>query len=64
MGILIWIVSFAIYIALIATTVVVAGRNNRSQLGFGVFALFLPVIALIVVLIMGPSQTAAPPSYS
>ncbi len=51
-----YIISVIIYLALIFVTINIAGKKNRSQLGFGIFAVFLPLIALIVVLIIGPSK--------
>ncbi len=53
------ILSLIVYIALIFATISVAGNKNRSQLGFGLFAAFFPVIALIVVLIISPGQPGA-----
>jgi hypothetical protein len=40
----------------------VAGNKNRSQLGFGIFAIFLPLIALIVALVIDPGQPGAVPA--
>ncbi len=57
--IFLYIISVIIYIALIFVTMSIAGNKNRSQLGFGLFAVFLPLIALIVVLIISPGQPAA-----
>ena len=51
-----YIISVIIYLALIFVTINIAGKKNRSQLGFGIFAVFLPLIALIVVLIIGPGK--------
>ncbi len=51
-----YIISVIIYIALIFVTMSIAGNKNRSQLGFGLFAVFLPLIALIVVLIISPGK--------
>ena len=58
--IFLYIISIIVYIALIFVTMSIAGSKNRSQLGFGLFAVFLPLIALIVVLIISPGQPAAP----
>jgi FtsH-binding integral membrane protein len=54
-----YIISVIVYIALIFVTMSIAGNKNRSQLGFGLFAVFLPIIALIVVLIISPGQPEA-----
>ena len=51
-----YIISVIIYLALIFVTINIAGKKNRSQLGFGIFAVFLPLIALIVVLIISPGK--------
>jgi len=57
--IFLYIISVIVYIALIFVTMSIAGNKNRSQLGFGLFAVFLPLIALIVVLIISPGQPEA-----
>jgi FtsH-binding integral membrane protein len=57
--IFLYIISVIVYIALIFVTMSIAGNKNRSQLGFGLFAVFLPIIALIVVLIISPGQPEA-----
>jgi FtsH-binding integral membrane protein len=57
--IFLYIISVIVYIALIFVTMSIAGNKNRSQLGFGLFAVFLPLIALIVVLIISPGQPTA-----
>ena len=54
--IFLYIISVIVYLALIFVTVNIAGNKNRSQLGFGIFAVFFPIIALIVVLIIGPGK--------
>jgi len=51
-----------IYIMLIVVTMKIAGSKGRSTLGFGLFAVFFPLIALIVALIIGPPNNAAPPA--
>ena len=60
--VLLWILSVIVYIALIVITMNVARSKGRSALGFGIFAVFLPLIALIVALIIGPPNNAAPPA--
>ena len=62
--IFLYIISIIVYIALIFVTMSIAGSKNRSQLGFGLLAVFLPIIALIVVLIIGPGQAAPPAAGS
>jgi FtsH-binding integral membrane protein len=57
--IFLYIISVIVYIALIFVTMSIAGNKNRSQLGFGLFAVFLPLIALIVVLIISPGRPGA-----
>jgi len=37
----------------------IAARKNRSVLGFGLLAVFLPLIALIIVLIINPGKPGA-----
>ena len=54
---MIWkIICIAIWIIIIAFVVRRAAALGRSQLGWGIFALILPVIALIVILFMGPKK--------
>ncbi len=60
MGVLIWVLMVVIYIMLIVATMKIAGSKGRSTLGFGLFAVFFPLIALIVALIIGPPNNAAP----
>lgn len=62
MEFVIYILAFIVYIALIFITMSVAGGKGRSQLGFGLFAVFFPLIALIVALIIGPPNPAPPTS--
>ena len=62
--IFLYIISIIVYIALIFVTMSIAGSKYRSQLGFGLLAVFLPIIALIVVLIIGPGQAAPPAAGS
>ena len=62
--IFLYIISIIVYIALIFITMSIAGSKNRSQLGFGLLAVFLPIIALIVVLIIGPGQATPPAAGS
>ena len=57
--IILYIISVIVYIALIFVTMSIAGNKNRSQLGFGIFAVFLPLIALIVALIISPGRPGA-----
>jgi hypothetical protein len=53
-AVLLYIIAVIIYLALIFITMSIARGKNRSPLGFGLFAVFLPLIALIVVLIISP----------
>ena len=55
--IFLYIISVIVYNALIFVTMSIAGNKNRSQLGFGLFAVFFPIIALIVVLIISPGKS-------
>ncbi len=57
--IFLYIISIIVYIALIFITMSIAGQKNRSVFGFGIFAVFLPLIALIVVLIINPGKPGA-----
>lgn len=57
--IFLYIISVIVYIALIFVTMSIAGSKNRSQLGFGIFAVFLPIIALIVALVINPGKPGA-----
>ena len=54
MAVLLYIIAVIVYLALIFITMSIARGKNRSPLGFGLFAVFLPLIALIVVLIISP----------
>lgn len=54
--IILYIISIIVYIALIFVTMNIAGSKGRSVLGFGLFAVFFPLIALIVVLIIRPGE--------
>lgn len=54
MAVLLYIIAIIVYLALIFITMSIARGKNRSPLGFGLFAVFLPLIALIVVLIISP----------
>ena len=54
MAVLLYIIAVIVYLALIFITMSIARSKNRSPLGFGLFAVFLPLIALIVVLIISP----------
>ncbi len=62
MGALIWVLMVVISIVLIVATMRIAASKGRSTLGFGLFAVFFPLIALIVTLIIGPPNTATPPA--
>jgi hypothetical protein len=53
-AVLLYIIAIIVYLALIFITMSIARGKNRSPLGFGLFAVFLPLIALIVVLIISP----------
>ena len=56
MAVLLYIIAIIVYLALIFITMSIARGKNRSPLGFGLFAVFLPLIALIVVLIISPAN--------
>lgn len=62
MQVIIWIISVIVYVALIGITMTIARGKGRSALGFGIFAIFLPLIALIVALIIGPPNRPTPPA--
>ena len=57
--IFLYIISIIVYIALIFITMSIANAKNRSVLGFGLLAVFLPLIALIIVLIINPGKAGA-----
>ena len=57
--IFLYIISIIVYIALIFITMNIAARKNRSPLGFGLLAVFIPLIALIIVLIINPGKPGA-----
>ena len=57
MVVLLWILSVIVYLFLIFVTMGIARSKGRSALGFGLLAVFLPLIALIIVLIIGPSKS-------
>ena len=57
--IFLYIISIIVYIALIFITMNIAARKNRSPLGFGLLAVFIPLIALIIVLIINPGKAGA-----
>ena len=44
-----WIVSLAIYVSLVVWTSSIASKKGRNSIGWAVFALFFPVLSLIVV---------------
>lgn len=62
MAVLLWIIGVIVYLALIFITMNIARSKNRSALGFGLLAVFFPLIALIIVLIIGPPNNPAPPA--
>jgi len=55
-AVLLYIIAVIVYLALIFITMSIARGKNRSALGFGLFAVFFPIIALIVVLIISPGN--------
>jgi hypothetical protein len=57
--IFLYIISIIVYIALIFITMNIASNKNRSPLGFGLLAVFIPIIALIIVLIINPGKPGA-----
>ena len=50
------LIYIVLWIIIVLFVVRKAGELQRSKLGWGVFALFLPVIALIVILLIGPNK--------
>jgi len=48
---------FFVYVIFVAATALLAGRKGRSALLWAVIALFLPIIALVIVLLL-PVKTA------
>lgn len=62
LAVLIWILAVIVYLALIFITMSIARSKNRSPLGFGLLAVIFPLIALIIVLIIGPPNNPAPPA--
>jgi len=57
--IFLYIIAIIVYIALIFITMGIANQKNRSVLGFGLLAVFVPLIALIIVLIINPGKPGA-----
>ncbi|MBM3635277.1 MAG: hypothetical protein FJW99_08385 [Actinobacteria bacterium] len=57
--IFLYIIFIIVYIALIFVTMSIANSKNRSVLGFGLLAVFVPLIALIIVLIINPGKPGA-----
>lgn len=49
----IWII---VWLIIVAYVVKRASLLGRSQLGWGIFAVILPVVALIIILIIGPAK--------
>ena len=47
---------FIIWVLMILFVIQRAGQQGRNKLLWGIFALFLPVIALIVILIIKPKN--------
>lgn len=52
-----WLIGVVIWIAVIAWTVSIARKKGRSALGWGIFAFFFSIIALIVVALMPSRRT-------
>jgi hypothetical protein len=50
------IIAFIVWFALLVATMNVAGRKGRSVVLWGILGFFLPVIALIVVLLLPAKQ--------
>ncbi len=50
---IIWIV---IWVAIIAIVVKRAAVLGRSQLGWGIFAAFIPVVAIIIIFLIKPKS--------
>ena len=48
------VIQLILRIIVVTYCVIKAGKLNRSKFGWGVFALFLPIIALIVIFFMKP----------
>ena len=59
MAVLLYIIGIIVYLALIFITMSIARGKNRSVLGFGLLAVFVPLIALIIVLIINPGKPGA-----
>jgi len=57
--IFLYVIAIIVYIALIFITMGIANRKNRSVLGFGLLAVLVPLIALIIVLIINPGKPGA-----
>ena len=53
-----WLVGVVIWVVLIAWTVSIARKKGRSALGWGVFAFFFSIIALIIVAVMPSRRTS------
>ncbi len=53
-----WLIGLVIWIAVIAWTVSIARKKGRSALGWGIFAFFFSIIALIVIAVMPSRRTA------
>ncbi len=53
-----WLIGVVIWVVLIAWTVSIARKKGRSALGWGVFAFFLSIIALIIVAVMPSRRTS------
>ena len=50
------IICIIVWVIIIAVVVRRAATLGRSQLGWGIFAAFLPIIALIVIFFMKPKS--------
>lgn len=63
LGPIFWIstaIGFIVWIGLIWATVHIAGTKGRSKFGWGVFAFFFSLLALIIVAVLGPNPKANP----
>ena len=53
----VWIIGIVLYVVLVYMTATIAGSKGHSALGFGILAVFLPVIALIIAFLL-PNKMA------
>lgn len=56
MDALVYIIAFIVWATLVFLTVRTSQAKNRSPVLWGIFALFVPLIALIIVLLLPKSE--------